>query len=58
MDKWSTITYILMLVSGVLGYYLGHRGATGVMSDLEDVKKDIQHLRETKANAPVVVATN
>jgi len=35
----------LMLLAGIVGYYLGHRGMTGVISDLEDVKTDVTHIK-------------
>lgn len=51
------ITPSLMAVSGLIGYYLGHRGLTGVKSDLNDVKTDITMIK-AKINPAVVQVTN
>lgn len=47
----------LMGVSGLVGFYLGHRGLTGVKSDLNDVKTDVT-LIKAKINPAVVQVTN
>lgn len=43
-------------VSGTIGYYMGHRGMTGVRNDLLDVKKDLLSIKDKLTNAqPTVV---
>jgi len=46
------IIEILMAVSGVCGYYLGHRGFNGIISDLKDVKTDVENLKAKLFPAP------
>jgi hypothetical protein len=44
----STSFYITLgfsIVSGVIGYYVGERGWSGVESDLNNVKLDIENLK-------------
>lgn len=47
----------LMGLSGLVGFYLGHRGLTGVKTDLQDVKTDVATI-QAKINPPVVAITN
>lgn len=51
------IVEVLCLVSGLVGYYIGHRGLTGVQSDLNDVKQDIANVKGKLEGTPSVVAT-
>lgn len=39
------IYLMVAIASGIVGYYLGHRGFTGVLSDLNDVKKDLEFVK-------------
>jgi hypothetical protein len=48
MIEFSTAFYIAFgfsLLTGVLGYYVGERGWTGVQNDLNNVKLDIANLK-------------
>lgn len=47
------IVSALMLASGGCGYYLGHRGAEGVRSDLNDAKAELEkaHAKLSKKKA-------
>lgn len=53
------ITQALMAVTGVLGYYLGHRGFKGVVSDLNNVKTDVENIKArifpVQTATPVIV---
>jgi hypothetical protein len=49
---------VLMLVSGLFGYYLGSRGMSGMTMDLANVKADLASLKNklfpsTPAQPPV-----
>lgn len=45
-------TEILMFLAGVVGYYWGHRGTTGVISDLKDVKQDLENVKAKVSATP------
>lgn len=44
------------IFAGVLGYYLGERGWTGVQNDLNNVKQDIAHIKGVLTPTTVVAA--
>lgn len=39
------VALAFMAVTGLIGFYLGHRGLTGVNNDVQDIKKDIAVLK-------------
>lgn len=47
----------LMILSGVIGYYCGHRGFAGVASDLNDIKLDVKSLKATPTTVVPTVVT-
>ncbi len=56
MDLYILLGFnIAMAVSFALGYYVGHRGLTGVQSDLSDIKQDIANVKGKLEGIPAVV---
>ena len=55
--NYSNIFYLVLgfsLFFGILGYYIGERGVTGVENDLNNVKLDVATIKG-KIDGPAVV---
>lgn len=39
------IFLVATVAAGLIGFYIGHRGITGVKSDMGDIQKDVSFLK-------------
>jgi hypothetical protein len=56
-NTYFDLSIFLMAGSAALGYWFGSHGLSGVESDLESAKADIENLKVIKQNVPVTVVT-
>ena len=46
VQTFLIINSVSNILCFVAGYYISHRGLTGVKSDLQDIGSDVKHLQE------------